>query len=41
MTHAETQRWRGDPLRVKVDLVERTGFKPRIAQRILEEVVPV
>jgi len=37
----ELQLYLSDLLGVKVDLVERSGLKPRIGARILEEVVPL
>ena len=37
----ELEHYLSDLVGVKVDLVEKSGLKPRIGQRILEEVVPV
>ena len=37
----ELEHYLSDLVGVKVDLVEKSGLKPRIGKRILEEVVPV
>ncbi len=37
----EMENYLSDTLGVKVDLVEKSGLKPRIGDRILREVVPV
>ena len=37
----ELENYLGDLLQVKVDLVLRDSLKPRIGERILQEVVPV
>ncbi|MDP6776145.1 MAG: nucleotidyltransferase family protein [Candidatus Latescibacteria bacterium] len=41
LTFVELENHLGDLLGVKVDLVMKQALKPRIGQRILEEMVPV
>lgn len=39
LTYCELENWLSDRLAVKVDLVMKTALKPKIGERILQEVM--